>query len=68
MAHYFVEPWKRKYVKRYGFLLMGRYLSNKYRKRLLDTATEIGLDAAKNVSKKLFINQLKQQGDWQEMK
>ena len=46
---------------------MARNLSNKYGKKLLDTATEIGLDAVKNASKTLSINQLKQQEDWQEI-
>ena len=67
MTRYSIELRKRRYVKRYGFLLVARNLSNKYGKKLLDTATEIGLDAAKSASKTLFINQLKQQEDWQEI-
>ena len=67
MTRYSIELRKRRYVKRYGFLLVARNLSNKYGKKLLDTATEIGLDAAKNASKTLSINQLKQQEDWQEI-
>ena len=42
----------RKYIKRYGFLLFTRNLSNKYRKQLLDTATKTGLDALKTATKK----------------
>ena len=67
MTRYSIELRKRRYVKRYGFLLVARNLSNKYGKKLLDTATEIGIDAAKNASKTLSINQLKQQEDWQEI-
>ena len=43
---------KKKYVKGYGFLTFARNLSNKYGKKLLDTATKTGLDAAKTSSKK----------------
>ena len=49
---YFVEPRTIKYVKGYVFLSFARNLSNKYRKQLLDTATETGIDALKTDSKK----------------
>ena len=52
MARYSIEPKTRKYVKGYGFLSFARNLSNKYGKKLLDTATKTGLDAAKIASKK----------------
>ena len=44
---------KKKYVKGYGFLSIGRNLSNKYGKQLLDTAGEIGPDALKTAPKKV---------------
>ena len=33
-----------------------RYLSNKYGKKLIDTATKTGLDASKTASKRVFYN------------
>ena len=53
MARYSIEPKTRKYVKGYGFLSFARNLSSKYGKKLLDTATKTGLDAAKIASKKV---------------
>ena len=44
---------KKKYVKGYGFLPLLRSLSDKYEKKLLDTATKVGLDLARCASKKL---------------
>ena len=49
----FVEPRTIKYVKGYSFLSFARNPSNKYRKRLLDTATKTGIDALKTDSKKV---------------
>ena len=46
---YFVELRTRKYVKGYGFLLFARYLSNKYKNRLLDTILDSLKTAFKNV-------------------
>ena len=53
MTRYSIEPRTRKYVKGYWFLSFLRNLSNKYGKKLLDTATTIGLDALKATSKKV---------------
>ena len=50
MQRYSIPTRTRKYVKRYVFLSFVRNQSNKYRKKLLDTATKSGLDAAKNAS------------------
>ena len=58
---YSIEPRTRKYVKEYEFLSFERNLSDKYGKKLLDTATKTGLDASKTASKKYFIEQRKQQ-------
>ena len=53
MARYSTEPKTKKYVKGYGYLSFARNLSNKYGKRLLDTATKTGLDSAKTAFKSL---------------
>ena len=50
MTHYYIEPRTRKHVKRYGFLLFARNLSNKYGKQFLEIATKTGLDALKTAS------------------
>ena len=50
---YSAEPEHRKYVKRYGFLLFARKFRDKYGKKLMDTATKIGIDASKTASKRL---------------
>ena len=43
-----IEPRFRKYVKGYDFL---SFAKNKYGKKLMDTATKTGMDAAKIASK-----------------
>ena len=48
---YSTEPWFRKYIKGYGFLLFAKIFDNKYGKKLMDTATKAGIDAAKTASK-----------------
>ena len=48
---YSTEPKFRKYVKGYGFLSFARKFSNKYGKKLMDTATKTGVDAAKLLQK-----------------
>ena len=47
MMRYSIEPRFRKYVKGYGFLSFARNFGNKYGKKLIDTATKTGMDAAK---------------------
>ena len=49
---YSTEPRFRKYVKGYGFLSFARNFGDKYGKKLMDTATKTGIDAAKTASKK----------------
>ena len=49
---YSTESKFRKYVKGYGFLSFARKLGSKYSKKLIDTATKTGIDAAKTASKK----------------
>ena len=49
---YSTESRFRKYVKGYGLLSFARKCSKKYGKKLMDTATKTGIDAAKIPSKK----------------
>ena len=48
---YSTEPKYRKYVKGYGFLSFARKFSDKFGKKLMDTAAKKGIDAAKTASK-----------------
>ena len=48
---YSLEPRDRIYVKRYGFMTFARSMSNKYGKKLLDTAKKSATDAVKTASK-----------------
>ena len=50
---YSTEPRFRKYVKGYGFLSFARKFGDKYGKKLMDTATKTGIDAAKTASKRV---------------
>ena len=52
MMRYPIEPRFRKYVKGYGFLYFARKFGDKYGKKLIDTATKTGMDAAKIASKR----------------
>ena len=47
MKRYSTEPRLRKYAKGYGFLPLAKNFGNKYGKKLMDTATKKGMDAAK---------------------
>ena len=61
---YSIEPRDRIYVKGYGFLSfainMGKNLSNKYSKKLLDSANESATDAIKTASKEQLKKKQKQ--------
>ena len=50
---YSLEPNYRKYVKCYDFLSFARKYEDKYAKKLMDTATKSGIDAAKTASKRV---------------
>ena len=50
---YSAEPRFRICVKGYGFLSFARKFGNKYCKKSMDTATKIGMDAAKTASKRV---------------
>ena len=50
---YQLEPKYRKYVQGYGFLSFARKFGDKYEKKLMDTATKTGIDAAMTTSKRV---------------
>ena len=50
---YSTEPNYRKYVQGYGFLSFARKFGDKYGKKLMDTATKTGIDAAETASKQV---------------
>ena len=60
---YSTEPKFRKYVKDYGFLSFAKNFDNKYGKRLMDTATKRGMDAAKIASKRFVQKTAEATGD-----
>ena len=60
---YLIEAKYRKYVKGYGFLSFARKSGDKYGKKLMDTATKTGVDAAKTVSKSVVQKTAKAKGD-----
>ena len=53
----------KKYVKGYGFLSFARKSGDKYGKKLMDTATKTGIDAAKTSSKKVVQKTAEATGD-----
>ena len=50
---YSTEPKYRKYIKGFGFLSFARTFGDKYGKKLMDTETKTGIDAAKTASKRV---------------
>ena len=50
---YSTEPRFRRYVKGYDFLSFARKFAIKYGKKLMNTATRTGIDAAKTASKRV---------------
>ena len=60
---YSLEPRKIKYVKGYGFLLFARKFIDKYGKKLTDTVTKTGIDAAKTTSKRVVQKAAEATGD-----
>ena len=57
------EPRFRKYVKGYVFLPLARKCGDKYGKKLMDTATKTGIDAAKTASKRVVQKIAEATGD-----
>ena len=58
---YSPEPKYRKYVEGYGFLQFARKFGDKYGKKLMDTGTKTGIDAAKTASKRVVQKKPKPQ-------
>ena len=53
---YSLEPKYRRYVKGYGFLSFARKIGDKYGKKLMNTATKTGINAAKKFGDKYGKN------------
>ena len=60
---YSTEPRFRKYIKGYAFLSFARTFGDKYAKKLMDTATKTGIDAAKTASKRVVQKTAEATGD-----
>ena len=61
---YSIEPKFRKYIKRYGFFChLLKNLVMSMLKKLMDTATKTGIDAAKTTSKKIVQKTAEATGD-----
>ena len=65
---YSLEPKYRKYVQGYGFLSFARKFGDKDGKKLMDTATKTGIDAAKTTSKRVVKKTAEAAGDLIESK
>ena len=57
---YSIEPRDRIYVKGYGFMSFARSMSNKYEKKLVDTAETSATDAIKLLLKEQYKKLQKQ--------
>ena len=57
------EPRFRKYVNGYGFMSFARTFGNKYGKKLMDTTTKTGIDAARTTSKRIVQKTAEATGD-----
>ena len=60
---YTTEPKFRKYVKGSGFLSFAKKFRDKHGKKLIDTATKTGIDAAKTASKRVVQKTAEATGD-----
>ena len=60
---YSTERKYRKYVKGYGFLSFPRKFGDKYRKKLIDTATKTVTDARKTALKRVVQETAEAAGD-----
>ena len=63
IMRYSLEPNYGKCVKVYGFLSFVRKFGDKYGKKLMDTATKNGIDAAKTASKRVVQKTAEASGD-----
>ena len=60
---YSPEPKFTKYVQGYGFLSFARRFGDRYGRKLIDTATKKGIDAAKTASKRVVQKTAEATGD-----
>ena len=60
---YSIEPRNRIYVKGYGLMSFARSMSNKYGKKLVDTAKKSATDAIKTASKRVIQKTTEATGD-----
>ena len=60
---YSIEPTGRVYVKGYEFISFARSMSNKYGKKLVDTANKSATDAIKTTSKRAIQKTAEATGD-----
>ena len=60
---YSIERRFRKYIKGYGSLSFSRKCGDKYGKKLMDTATKTGIDAAKTALKRVVQKAAEDTGD-----
>ena len=60
---YSIKPTDRVYVKGYGFVFFARSMSNKYGKKLVDTATKFATGAIKTASKRAIQKPAEATGD-----
>ena len=60
---YQLEPNYRNYVKDYAFFSFARKFGDNYSKKLIDTATKTGIDAAKTASKRVVQKTAEATGD-----
>ena len=60
---YSLEPRDRIHIKGYGFMSFARSMSNKYGKKLVDTAKKSATDAIKTASKRAIQKTAEASGD-----
>ena len=60
---YSTEPKFKKSIEGYGFSSFARKFSDEYGKKLMDTATKTGIDAAKTASKRVVQKTAEVTGD-----
>ena len=60
---YSIEPKYRKYVQGYVFLSFAKKFGDKYGKKLIDTATKIGIDVTKTTCKQAVQKTAEATGD-----
>ena len=60
---YSTEPKHRKYAQGYGFLSFAKKFGDNYGKKLMNTATKTGIDAAKTATKRVVQKTVEATGD-----